>query len=80
MSEFFKNAFKDMKESAAAQHKIDKANFQAVKTENKAQWEAAKAAPSIRTAQRKAKKDQELAEAEERLAAAQEHFEAVKRK
>ena len=31
MSECFKKAFKDMAESAKAQHEVDKANFQAVK-------------------------------------------------
>ena len=40
---FFKNAFRDMKESAKAQHEVDKANWDAVKAESKAQWEEAKA-------------------------------------
>lgn len=39
MGEFFKNAFRDMKESAKAQHEVDKANFEAVKTESKASFE-----------------------------------------
>ncbi len=43
MKEFFKKAFADMKESAKAQHEVDKANFDAVKAESKAQWEEAKA-------------------------------------
>jgi len=34
MKEFFKNAFKDMKESAKSQHEVDKANFNAVKAES----------------------------------------------
>jgi len=33
MSEFLKKAFKDMKESAKAQHEVDKANFVAAKAE-----------------------------------------------
>ena len=37
VGEFFKNAFDDMKESAKAQHEVDKANFAAVKAESKAQ-------------------------------------------
>ena len=41
--EFLKKAFNDMKESAKAQHEVDKANFAAVKAESKAQWEEAKA-------------------------------------
>ena len=40
---FFKNAFSDMKESAKAQHEVDKANWDAAKAESKAQWEEAKA-------------------------------------
>lgn len=43
IKEFFKNAFADMKESAKAQHEVDKANMAAVKAESKAQWEEAKA-------------------------------------
>jgi len=35
MKEFFKKAFQDMKESAKAQHEVDKANFNAVKAELK---------------------------------------------
>ena len=37
---FFKNSFSDMKESAKAQHEVDKANFEAVKAESKANFEA----------------------------------------
>ena len=48
--EFFKNAFQDMKESAKAQHEVDKANFAAAKAESKAQWEEAKASPAARKA------------------------------
>ena len=39
MAEFFKKAFQDMKESAKAQHEVDKANFEAVKAESKANFE-----------------------------------------
>ena len=39
MGEFFKKAFADMKESARAQHEVDKANFEAVKAESKANFE-----------------------------------------
>lgn len=35
----FKNAFNDMKESAKAQHELDKANFEAVKAESRANFE-----------------------------------------
>lgn len=52
MGEFFKNAFRDMAESARAQHEVDKANFAAVKAESKANFEEAKAIskPSVRKA------------------------------
>ena len=36
---FFKKAFKDMAESAKAQHQVDKANFAAAKAEAKANFE-----------------------------------------
>ncbi|MBQ9072295.1 MAG: hypothetical protein IJY25_03990 [Bacilli bacterium] len=36
---FFKRAFRDMKESAKAQHEVDKANFEAVKAESRANFE-----------------------------------------
>lgn len=39
IKEFFKNAFQDMKESAQAQHEVDKANFEAAKAESKANFE-----------------------------------------
>ena len=45
MINFFKKAFNDMKESTKAQREVDKANLQAIKEENKAQWEEAKMSP-----------------------------------
>ena len=39
MANFFKNAFNDMKESAKAQHEVDKAEFKAVKADSKANFE-----------------------------------------
>lgn len=39
MSNFLKKAFNDMKESAKAQHEVDKANFEAVKAESRANFE-----------------------------------------
>lgn len=52
MGEFFKKAFKDMAESAKAQHEVDKANFAAAKAEAKANFQEAKAMskPSVRKA------------------------------
>ena len=48
MANFLKNVFEDMRESAKAQHELDKANFAAVKAEAKAQWEEAKARKSAK--------------------------------
>ncbi len=39
IKDFFKKAFSDMKDSAKAQHEVDKAQFAATKAESKAQWE-----------------------------------------
>lgn len=54
---FFAKAFDDMKESAKRQHEVDKAQFEAVKAESKANWEAAKMSPKER--QEKMYKEQE---------------------
>lgn len=39
IKKFFQNAFSDMKDSAKAQHEVDKAEFAAVKAESKANFE-----------------------------------------
>jgi len=39
MTGFFKKAFNDMKENAKVQHEVDKANFNAVKAESRANFE-----------------------------------------
>ncbi len=70
---FFGKSFKDMKESAKAQHQVDKANFAAAKAESKANWEAAKAMgrPSTRKAMMQAKRDEQISEANQRRAEAE---------
>lgn len=80
MADFLKNAFNDMKESAKAQHQVDKANIAAVKAESKAQWEEAKAMrdPKRRKEMMQAERDKQIAEAEERKAAAEARIDAVK--
>lgn len=72
MADFFKKAFHDMKESAKAQHEVDKANFAAVKAESKAIWEEAKAMgrPETHKAMMQAQRDEQIAEAQARTAAA----------
>ena len=80
MGEFLKNAFKDMKESARAQHEVDKANWQAAKAESKAQWEEAKAMsnPQRRKAMMQAERDAQIAAANEREDAANERIAKAK--
>ena len=62
MIEFFKKAFTDIKESAKAQHEVDKANFAAAKAESKAQWEEAKGMrnPEKRKAMMQAERDKQI--------------------
>ena len=81
MSEFFKKAFADMKESARAQHEVDKANFAAAKAESRAQWEEAKAMrnPELRKAMMQAERDEQIAAAKARTAAAQSRIDALKK-
>lgn len=58
---FFVNAFKDMKESAKEQHKVDKANFEAVKAESKANFEENRGSNTFKRAKENAKKSWEEA-------------------
>lgn len=54
--EFFKKAFADMKESAKAQHELDKAQFAQAKAEAKASFEENKFHNTYAKAKRDAKK------------------------
>ena len=76
---FFKKAFQDMKESAKAQHEVDKANFAAVKAESKANFEEAKAMgrPETCKAMMQAERDEQIAEAKKRQEEAQARIDAV---
>lgn len=75
---FFKNAFRDMKESTKAQHEVDKANFNAVKAESKAQWEEAKMSPKARQEMMQKERDEQIAAANKRQAEAEARIEAAK--
>ncbi len=77
---FFKKAFTDMKESAKAQHEVDKANFAAAKAEAKANFEEAKMSPSKRQAKMQEDRDAQIAAAKERKAAADTRIDAAKKK
>ena len=69
--------FKDMKESAKAQHEVDTANFEAAEAEAKATWEVAKLSPKERQELRQKERDAQIAAAKERTAAAQERLDTV---
>ncbi|MBR2160251.1 MAG: hypothetical protein IJ938_02940 [Clostridia bacterium] len=56
MGEFFKKAFQDMKESAKAQHEVDKANFEAAKAEARANFEENRGRNTFQKAKQDAKK------------------------
>ena len=62
---FFKQAFRDMKESAKRQREIDKANFKAQKMETKAFYQEQKrlSNPKVRSAAEKQRMERQLAEA-----------------
>ena len=73
MVNFLKKAFDDMKESAKAQHQVDKANFAAAKAESKAQFAEAKAMgrPETMKKMQQEQRDAQIKEACERIAAAE---------
>ena len=80
---FFKCAFSDMKESAKAQHEVDKANFEAVKAESKANFEENRFHNTFERAKQNSKESWENAKAmsnqETRKAMEQEkRYEAIK--
>lgn len=78
MIKFLKKAFRDMKESTKEQHKVTKANFAAAKAESKITWEEAKLTPSERQKLMQAKRETEIAVANERKAAAEKKVEEIK--
>ena len=65
---FFRKACADMRESARAQHEVDKANFAAAKAESKARFEEARALgrPETRKAAMQAQRDKQIADAQAR--------------
>ena len=77
--EFFKKAFADMREDAKAQHEVDKANFNAVKAESKAQWEEAKRTPKQQQEAMRQKQAEQIAAAKVREAEANERIAAAKK-
>ena len=78
MFKFLKKAFSDMKKSAKEQHEVDKANFAAAKAESRATWEEAKQSPSARAKMMSEQRAAEIADAEQRAAAAKARIAAAK--
>lgn len=79
MANFFKKAFQDMKESAKQQHEVDKANFEAVKAESKANWEEAKMSPKARQEKMAKERQEQIKTAKERTAVAQARIDEAKK-
>lgn len=84
---FFKKAFKDMGESTKAQHEVDKANWNAVKAESKANFEENRGTNTFKRAKEGAKKSWDDAhmspaerQAQTRLEQEKQIFEANERK
>ncbi len=77
---FFKRAFRDMKESAKLQRQIDKANYQATKLETKAFYQEQKrmSKPSVRTAAMREEQLKELEAANKRVEDAKKKLDDVK--
>ena len=79
MINFFKKAFKDMKESAKAQHQVDKATLEAVKAESRAQWEEAKMSPQARAEKMQTEREAQIQEANARRQVAEERIANAKK-
>lgn len=77
---FFKQAFRDMKESAKKQREIDKANFKAQKMETKAFYEEQKAKrnPEVRKMVQEQEYQKKMEEAKARQEAAQKRIDEAK--
>ena len=77
---FFKQAFRDMKESAKRQREIDKANFKAQKMETEAfyQEQKAKRNPEVRKMVQEQEYQQQMSEAKARQVAAQKRIDEAK--
>ena len=71
ITQFFKNAFADMKRSTKEQHEVDKAEFAAVKAEAKANFEEARMSPSAQADLRRAEQAKRIEEANARREAAE---------
>lgn len=71
--------FRDMLESAKEQHKVDKADFAAIKAESKAIFEEAKLSPKARAAKIQHDREAQIAAANARTQKAEDRIENAKR-
>lgn len=87
MIKFLKKAFKDMKESAKAQHEVDKANFEENRGANtfrkakenaKKSWDDAHMSPVERTAKLREEQQKQIEETNKRKEAAEAKYQEVK--
>lgn len=78
---FFKQAFRDMKESAKRQREIDRANFKAQKMETRAFYEEQKALSSPKNfrAMQESEYEHKIAEAKSRQEAAERRIDDARR-
>ena len=77
---FFKKAFREMKEDAKAQHAVDKANFEAVKAESRANFEENRGTNTFKKAKAMAKQswdDAHMTPAERRAKTRENQAEAI---
>ena len=82
MANFLKNAFSDMKESAKAQHQVDKANLEAVKAESRANFEENRGKNTLKKAKAMAKEswdDAHMSPAERTAKMQEEREEQIKK-
>ncbi len=82
MFEFFKKAFKDIRDSARAQHEVDRANFAAERAEARKRYREAKLMRKRETRMvlEAERREQAIREANERRLAAEEelrHFSEI---
>lgn len=80
VKKFFKDAFEDMKQDAKAQHEVDKANFQAVKAQSRANLEKVKVCGSVSKHKeiKQAQRDEQLKIAQEKINRANAEIEKLK--
>jgi len=79
MKEFFKKAFKDMKENTKRQHEVDKANFEAVKAESRVNFEEAKLSSGKIQEQMQKEQQRQLEDAKIRREVAEKKLEDLRK-